>query len=246
MLSSGHSLHQSLMLSMAGENLKLQAKIKPIITAISEGKPFAESLRQSKVIDDNFSIQIIALGERTGSLANSVELASSELSSKRTLYNKILGSLLYPMCVVSGTLLISLSLVFLIFPKVLPVFSGLGVKLPLSTRILMWSIGICVKHWFLVCLGLLIFIFVSAYLLRKHNWRIPLVKNLWLARSLQIIGLTTKVGMPIDQSILFCAETLSEPHYKKALNNFVGRIKEGEKVGKVFSGESKLFPALVP
>ncbi len=244
LLSSGRSIHESLKLCISGEKPKFQEKILPLITSVQEGKLFSDSLKQHKFLKDSFSIQIICLGEQTGSLASAVDLASLELENKRVLFNKLVSSLLYPICVVGGTFIIALALVFFIFPKVVPIFLGLGVKLPLSTRIMLWTVSTVIDHWILTGIAELFFIFCAGYILKKHNWRIPLVKRLWLSRVFRIIGLTTQSGMPINQSVAFCAETLSEPHYKKALKLVATEVGEGKKLGLVLGHHHQLFPPM--
>lgn len=245
LLNAGRSLHQSLLLSSSSEKGKLKIQVESLAVSVGEGKLFGVSLLSHKFLTDGFSLQIITLGEKTGELKEAVSLAATELEAKRNLHNKLIGSLLYPLCVVSGTLFIALGLVLFIFPKVTPVFLGLGVKLPFATRVLMTSIDLVTVHWFLSLASAVIVVMSGYYLLRRFNWRIPLVRNIWLSRTLKIIGLTSKNGMPIDACLEFCAETLKEQHYKTALKHMVDKVKEGEKLSVVLSTQPFLFPPLV-
>ncbi len=95
LLSSGYSIHQSLKLN-GGEKESLKVKNKQLIIDTSNGLSFAESLKRNLVISDNFIIQLISLGEKTGNLSDAVTEAATELEAKRRFQNKIIGSLLYP------------------------------------------------------------------------------------------------------------------------------------------------------
>jgi type II secretory pathway component PulF len=244
LLASGHSLYQSVLLI---EDLhdKRSKNYQKLLELIAGGHLFSEALSDCLIVTDLFAIQLIALGEKTASLPHAVATAVEEIERKRLFANKLIGALLYPVCVVCGALSVSLALVFFVFPKVIPVFAGMGVALPLSTRILIGSITLVLQHWIMFIIFSLACCYGVWRLFRAQGWRILFIRYIWLSRILRSIGLVIEAGLTLDQGILFCAETLKQKQYSAVLRQFSDEVKKGKSIGELCTGQPFLFPPLI-
>src|SRR3989344_1399677 len=101
-----------------------------------------------------FTINIIRIGELSGTLDENMEYLIDELKKKRELKRKLIGSLIYPMFVVIATLGIVTLLVVYIFPKILPILQGFKGDLPVTTRILIATSSILIHQGWIVVLAL--------------------------------------------------------------------------------------------
>ncbi len=108
--------------------------LNTIITDVSNGQEFSQSLRKFNTIFGDFSINMIALGETTGMLSENLEYLATELKKKDALRKKIISAFIYPVIVLFATLSITIFLMLYLFPKISPVFKSLHIDLPLSTR----------------------------------------------------------------------------------------------------------------
>ena len=140
-----------------------------VIADISSGQTLANALSHYKTIFGYFSLSIIAVGERSGTLPESLEYITVELKKKHELRKQIFGALIYPAIVVLATLAISIFLIVYIFPKIIPIFLSVKTTLPWSTTFLMIiSEFLSVYGWYVLMSIVLVSIFLPFILKIKH------------------------------------------------------------------------------
>src|SRR3989338_670982 len=136
MIRSGMQILQSL------EILKKQARSKAFVSIIDSlildlknGHFLSAGLERYKNVFGEFFINLIKVGETSGTLAENLQYLTEELKKKDELNKKIKGAMVYPIIIVVATLGITSLMTFVIFPKILPVLRSLNVELPLVTRV---------------------------------------------------------------------------------------------------------------
>ncbi|HAO52148.1 TPA: hypothetical protein DCQ85_01630, partial [Candidatus Magasanikbacteria bacterium] len=81
-------------------------------------------------------ISSIYAGEKSGTLGENLENLSETLKKEKQLLDKIKGAMFYPIIVLVASFVLAMAMSFLILPKIIPLFEGLKMDLPLSTRLL--------------------------------------------------------------------------------------------------------------
>ena len=128
MIRSGMQILQSL------EILKEQTKSKAfkkiidqLIFDIKNGHFLSAGLERYRSIFGDFFINLIRVGEASGTLSENLKYLADELRKKDELQKKVKGAMAYPMIIMLATVGITSIMVFIIFPKILPVLTSINV-----------------------------------------------------------------------------------------------------------------------
>ena len=256
MINSGMPILKSLDL------LKQQAKsqvfkdiLDQLIMDVKNGQTISSSLSRYHNIFGDFFINLVRVGESSGTLGENLKYLTEELKKKDELQKKIKGAMVYPIIILAATLGITSILTFFIFPKILPVLENLNVPLPLVTRafivisnfmlayglwIILGSIGLLVGLWFILKVRKV-----------KYYWhtiilRIPFVNNMVKTVNLisfaRTIGLLLKSGIKIVEALQISADTLTNLVYKKRIREIAEGVRRGDPMSKYFLENANLFP----
>ncbi len=258
MIRSGIQILQSL------EILKKQTKSKvfqkildSVIIDIKNGHFLSAALEKYKNIFGEFFINLIRVGESSGTLSENLKYLADELRKKDELQKKIKGAMAYPMIIMLATVGVTSIMVFVIFPKILPVLTSLNVQLPLVTRVFIAISQFLIKYGYLVGLGAVGLIIGMWLILRipkvKFRWHmiliyIPAVGD--MVRSVNIIsfartiGLLLKAGIKIVEALEITADTLGNLVYRKEVLRVAEGVKRGDPMSKYFTENEKLFPPI--
>lgn len=229
-----------------------------VIIDVSNGQFLAASLEKFKDIFGNLFINIIRVGESAGILAENLNYLADELKKKQELRRKVVGALIYPAVVLVATFGITGLLTVFIFPKILPVFKSLNVKLPLTTQILIAFSDLLTNYGPMVILSLAILVIALWLILKLEKvrfyfhyllLRLPIfgavVKDLNLANFSRTLGLTLKSGVKIVEAVSITAESLSNLVYKKELLKLTDEVRKGGELSAYFEKKRFLFPAIL-
>src|SRR6185436_8008868 len=147
---------------------------KSLIMDVSRGLPLSSGLAKFQNIFGEFCINIVRVGETSGTLHENLDYLAEELKKKQTLKRKVLGALIYPAVIVFATVGITVMLTVFIFPKIIPIFQSVKATLPISTRVLIAVSGF-LSAWGLWLLGGLfvtavLFVILMRTVPRFHLW----------------------------------------------------------------------------
>jgi len=245
--------------------LATQAKGSPDKRAIAEvverveaGQPLAESLQTARLVS-TFSIAVISVGEASGSLSENLAYAAEELQKASMLRSRVLGALIYPALIACATVALTAGLILFIFPKILPVFEGLQVSLPISTRIVL-AVNWYLTHWGLATLASIVIIGIAFLIAHRRSpelrvWTeallgyMPLVGTLLHAYALstlaRILALLLRSGMPLREALVRAASVVASERYQRELTALAGAIEEGTDLASRLRTNRSLFPDLV-
>lgn len=246
-------------LSLIRTQTKSKAKkqmLDKIITDVSNGQFLSRSLERIPHLFSRVAIQLIRVGETSGTLSQSLSYLAGELQKKHILTRKIVGALLYPVFITAGTLGVTVLLIMYIFPKILPIFLSLDVTLPLSTRILI-GVSWYLSHFGFYTLFFLCFVLVGFVILRKKYIRIeqwedkalfhtPLAGNLMRAYNVANFSRTLAVllesGMRLSDALHTLASVTHNTLYISACSEISESLLRGEALSRGLERHPKLFP----
>lgn len=234
--------------------------VSKVIDDISNGQSLAKSLGKFPHIFGDFGINIIKVGEHSGTLSQNLEYLADELKRRQELRRKVMGAFVYPAVVTLATLGITGFLMLYLFPKIMPIFSSLHMELPLSTKIVM-AISTFLQHWGLTALGVLIAaMIVVTVLLRRSKafhyvfdqWviRLPVigsvVRHYNLANASRTVGLLLKSGVTLSTALPLTADTLQNLVYKEEFMKLAECVNKGQEISTHLRTNRLLFPDVVP
>src|SRR5438477_6076591 len=138
MIDAGLPLVQCLEILAANqENPTFQKTLTGVRTTVEGGATLANAMRGYPKVFDDLTVNMIEAGETGGILDTILQRLSSYVEKAVKLKSAVKSALIYPVSVISFALLIVAALLKYVVPTFKDLFAGLGVDLPLPTRIVM-------------------------------------------------------------------------------------------------------------
>lgn len=230
-----------------------------VLKDVANGRSLSESLAKFSHNFDEFAINLIKVGEESGTLNENLDYLAEEMKKKQALRRKILGAMVYPIFIIVATLGISTLLTIYIFPKIMPIFASLDVKLPLATRILIYTSSFLKDYGIYLALGFIGLIILFFFIIRtsekfklfihKVILRTPLLglisKNYHLANFCRTLGILIKSDIRIVKAFTIASETSSNLVYRKELQIISKNLLKGDKITAHMKKNTRLFPDML-
>ena len=227
-----------------------------IIEDLNNGSFLSTSLEKYHNIFGDLFINLVRVGEASGTLTENLIYLADELSKQDNFRKKVKGAMVYPVIVLFATVAVVTILMVYLIPKILPVFENLNVTLPLPTRIL-----IAVSHlftayglWVFVGVALLILLMVvlmrirpARYFIHLSFFYLPILRNATvqvnMASIARTFGILLKSGVKIIEALTITADVIPNLVYERLLRQAAESVKTGEFVYKSFEANPKYFPS---
>ncbi|MBU4370067.1 type II secretion system F family protein [Patescibacteria group bacterium] len=232
--------------------------LEDIIKRLDNGESLADSLVRHPRSFSPLFVNIIRVGEASGTLEENLKYLAIQLEKSYDLHRKVKGAMIYPLLVLTSTFVLGGALAVFILPKLLPLFKSFDVQLPLPTKILIWITETIQNHGFLIFGGLIIFIILFTFLsrlkpIKKFNHkillRIPLFGRISrsnnLAQFCRTLGVLLKSGIPIVQGLEITSQTLKNMSYKEAIVEASNKVQRGKPISDHLKIKNFLFPITV-
>jgi len=258
MLKSGLTINESLRIAQDSTPGKLKRIISKILKSIESGRSLSESFSQYPRVFPSIFISATNAGEESGTLIENLENISRQLEKEKELSSKIKGAMLYPLVILVASFVLGMAMVFLVLPKITPLFEGLKIDLPLTTRALISFSNSVQSHGIFLFSGIIVFVFLVIYFLRMKfskpfvHWfilRIPIIKKIAkssnLARFSRTLAMLLKSGVSIDKALSIMKKTTNNYYYKKSLNKISQDIKKGTRLSDNLELFQNLFPIML-
>jgi type IV pilus assembly protein PilC len=259
-LKSGMPIMQAL--TMLKDEARAKSSVfiyESLIADVSNGQVLSAALSKFRGAFGEFSIQIIRVGESSGTLHENLEYLSQELKKKQALRRQVYGALIYPALIVACTFGITIMLTVFIFPKIIPVFQSVHSTLPWSTRALISISGFLSNSGLYLIAGLAALVSLISismrystgfHLLLDHALlRIPILGKLSrsynLANICRTMSLLLKTQVRIVEAIELVAASTKNLVYRAQLLAVKERITKGQKFSTQFRGNTRLFPVIM-
>jgi len=257
MLKSGLPLSEAIDVARSSARGKLSKVLKGVQSSIESGHSLADSFARYPKTFSGLFVNATRAGEFSGTLVESMENIAEELEKEKKLRSKITGAMVYPIVVLIAAFGLGIVLSFVVLPKITPLFEGLGVELPMTTRVL-----ISFSH-FIQNYGLIFFLFIIGFIAffiwlvrqefsqpitHKLLLSVPIVKNVSknanLARFSRTLGMLLKSGVQIDEALDITRGTTNNYYYRQALARVSQNVRTGSKLSDNLAAYKKYFPII--
>src|SRR5947199_3377039 len=154
MIDAGLPLVQCLEILAANqENPAFQKTLTGVRTTVEGGATLANAMRQYPNVFDDLSTNMIEAGETGGILDVILQRLATYVEKAVRLKAAVKSALIYPIAVVSMAVLIVGALLKWVVPIFANLFAGLGVDLPLPTRIVIGLSQFVGQFWWFFIVG---------------------------------------------------------------------------------------------
>src|SRR5579864_1146104 len=155
MIDAGLPLVQCLEILAANqENATFQKTLTGVRTTVEGGSTLANAMRQYPKVFDDLTTNMIEAGETGGILDIILQRLAQYVEKAVKLRSAVKSALIYPVAVVSMAFLIVGALLKFVVPIFEKLFAGLGVDLPLPTRIVIGLSQFVQNFWWVAGVGL--------------------------------------------------------------------------------------------
>jgi type IV pilus assembly protein PilC len=258
MIDAGLPLVQCLeILGANQENPTFQKTLLGVRTTVEGGATLANAMRQYPAVFDDLTTNMIEAGETGGILDIILQRLALYVEKAVKLKSAIKSALIYPVAVVSLAVLIVAALLKWVVPIFANLFVGLGVALPLPTRIVI-GLSDFVGHFWWFFIGGAVAIFFGLKQIRKHPkgkyyfdaalLKSPIIgtllRKIAVARFTRTLGTLITSGVPILEGLAITARTSGNAVLEEALMKVRKAIEEGRTIVDPLR-ECGVFPNMV-
>jgi type IV pilus assembly protein PilC len=259
MIDAGLPLVQCLeILASQQENKLFQKVLTGTRSAVEGGSNLSAAMKQYPKVFDPLYSNMVEAGETGGILDTILQRLSTYIEKNVKLKAAVKSALIYPI----GVLSIAAGVITLLLWKVVPIFAtlfaGLGVDLPLPTKIV---IGL--SNFVGSIFGLLIVVGIVAGIFGLKIWygtpggryaidattlKLPvlgmLLRKIAVARFTRTLGTLISSGVPILEGLDITARTSGNAVVERALFQVRKSLEEGKSLTEPLK-ESAVFPGMV-
>jgi type IV pilus assembly protein PilC len=259
MIDAGLPLVQCLeILAGQQENKFFQKVLAGTRSQVEGGATLSTAMRSSPKVFDPLYVNMVEAGETGGILDTILQRLSTYIEKNVKLQRAVKSALVYPV----GVLTVAGGVITLLLWKVVPIFAtlfaGLGVDLPLPTKIV-----IALSNFIGSIFGFLILVAFGAAIFGLKIWygtpqgrfvldtivlKLPilgiLMRKIAVARFTRTLGTLISSGVPILEGLDITAKTSGNAVVERALQKVRRSLEEGKSLTEPLK-DSEVFPGMV-
>jgi len=258
MIDAGLPLVQCLEILAANqENPAFQKTLTGVRVTVEGGTTLANAMRQYPKVFDDLTTNMIEAGETGGILDTILQRLAQYVEKAVKLKSAVKSALIYPVSVISIAGLVVGCLLKFVVPIFEKLFAGLGVDLPLPTRIVIGLSQFVQNFWWVGIVGLVAAIFglkqirkdkKGKYMTDNLLLKMPIVgsilRKIAVARFTRTLGTLITSGVPILEGLSITARTSGNAVLEEALMKVRKAIEEGRTIVDPLK-ECGVFPNMV-
>ena len=255
---SGHLLGAGIAfvrtLELIGDQIdsqRLYDVIQELVRNIRAGSSFKDALARHPGIFPEYWLYLIEAGELSGMLPQVLAQIAKNLEGQQRLKTKILSALVYPIALISSSVLTVLAFMIFIIPTFEKIFKQFNSQLPPLTGFILAVSNFLRSYVIFVAVALVIlFYFLRAYsktspgkrMLHRFMMNVPIfgnvVRDVIHARICLIFAMLLRSGLNFLKTIEITASVSGNIFFEAALNNVRLEVQQG----KPFSASLKAEP----
>lgn len=257
LIKTGNPINETLdILAKQTRSPVFKETLKKAKERTEKGTPIHQVFEESPHFEKAFA-SFVRAGEESGSLDKTLKHLIDFLERKNTLEKDISSATLYPKIILVFAFLLGGGLTFFVLPRLTPIFASLDIKLPLASRILLYSSQFIQSNGLVVVIGLILF-FLFIYFLTKIKkvrdsfdyfiLKIPIIGELISLYQLtiisQLISTLFESGLMVTEIIDITIESTSNKAYKDSLTQVKEKIIKGDPFSMALNAYPNLYPSI--
>lgn len=239
------------------EDKVLKKGLSGVHKSVESGASLSAGMYKHPKAFPNLLVAIVEVGEDGGFLDESLNSMAKIYKTELELKQKVRGAMIYPIVVLSVTLLVLVGMLIFVVPMFEEMFKSLDAELPFITQVLV-SVSknmAVITPIAAVILGIIVFIYRKfkneVWMMSrvdKFKLKVPVFGNLTtkvaVARFTSNLGMMLAAGVPLVRSLQLVSKTADN----WVISNAVNEAVEGMENGKSFSASIDrfdMFPDMV-
>jgi len=232
--------------------------IANLVKSIEGGKTLSQAMALHPNAFDKIFVSLTHAGEESGRLVEVFKHLTDSIKWQDEMATQTKNMMIYPLFVGSVVLGITFFLMIYLVPQLVGFIKGMGMEIPLQTRLLLATSGIFVNYWYiLLSLPVLLFgAYKAALLLRPglqyhvdklklHVWPTgPILRKIILARFANTFAMMYSSGITILDCLANSRDLVNNQVIARSMEQVIREIEAGKNLTQSFQ-HTGIFPALV-
>lgn len=226
--------------------------------AVEQGLPISEGMKEFPKVFQNYIINIVKVGEKSGALPENLMELRSYLEWMDRNWKTLKQALTYPSMVMLVLIIFIFVALKFIFPNILGLLYELNVTLPWITKVVIAASDIVVKYWifiislfFIIPVGFgLLFRFSQKAVFIKDKFLLALpylgdvILNLSITRFIKSLVLSQKAGIVITDALKLSQEVVGNKVIEERVSRIGRLVSNGKSISSSIE-KDPVFPKLV-
>ncbi len=257
LLGAGQPLDRALQILLdLPESEKARAMLERIRDQVRGGTPLSDALEAEHGSFSRLYVNMVRAGETGGALDETLTRLGAYLERSRQLKSSVVNAMIYPAFLVSMVILSLMVLLIYVVPQFAPMFTDMGVEMPLITKVVL-AVGTTLQDfWWLI----LLLAAGGAILLRRKMADPPsrlaidrrllrtkvvgdIIRKIETARLARTLGTLLRNGVPLLTGLTVSRNVMRNTALAEAVDAASEEVKTGGGLGYAL-GQSKSFPKL--
>jgi len=245
-------------LSETTQNLVFRDILIQIYNDLISGVPFSTSLERFPDVFDAYFVGMIKIGEKVGTLDETLIYLSKHLENQIKFRNKALQALIYPAIVFAMFIVVMIILFYYVIPQITKMFVENNIPIPTITRIFQLISDFILNFgFFFLIIVAAFFYYLFKYFQTKEGRKIffefinyvpilnSLFKNIYTAQFLESLFYLTKGGVPLVEALDIIKQSIAHPAYEYALEYMIEEVKKGKPLSESMEEFPEIFPVII-
>ncbi|QVL18974.1 type II secretion system F family protein [Pseudomonas qingdaonensis] len=257
LLEAGQPLESALALQARQANRQHQRELlEGLLAQVKAGTSLSSAMGRQSSLFSPFYLSLVRAGEASGTLGDTMAQLAAYLERTQSQRSELISALIYPAFLVAGVMGSLMLLLAYVVPQFVPVFSDLGIALPMLTEAILW-LGEGLARWgAFSALSLALFICCALFTLRAPQRRLKLdawllrrgalgrfLQELDTARLAQTLGTLLNKRVALLASLDIARQVASNRAMQSALGRAAEEVREGTPLVVALT-RTQLFPEL--
>ncbi len=239
------------------ESTTLKSIISEVADDVDGGAKLSAALGRHPGVFSDFFINIIRSGETSGKLEEVLEYLADQMEKDYDLISRIRGAMIYPSFIITGLSIVGAVMMIVVVPQLTGVLKESGIKLPLSTKILMGFSSFLASYWWLLFFGIIGLVFGFRALIKtgpgRWQWdnfklKAPifgaLVQKIILVRFTRSLHTLITGQIALTKSLSIVADVVGNVVFRDLILKTVVEVEAGNPIATVFL-QSKEMPVML-
>ena len=258
MINAGLPLVQALdILAKQTENKALAAATRDIVFDVESGHTVADALSKHPKAFSELYVNMVAAGEAGGILDTILMRLAVFMEKNDALVRKVKGAMIYPAVIMSVAVIAIAVLLIFVIPVFESMFAGVGLALPLPTRIVIGASDFLRTFWWAVIgsIGIGVWLFKRYYAtsggkltVDRALLRFPVLGDVLrksaVSRFTRTLGTLISSGVSILDGLEITAKTAGNRVIQDAIMQSRASIAGGDTIAAPLQ-KSQVFPPMV-
>lgn len=259
LIGAGLPLSQSLHTVLEQtENKRLQGVVEDIVASVEGGKSLSDSFAKHPEVFDKVFLALIAAGEASGTLDQSLKRIAAQQEKDAATMSKIKGALTYPVIVLVVIFGVMAFMLFTVVPQVEKLYLDLNKTLPFLTQVMVSSANFLTHFWWVVLIVLGAGVYFGMQYLKTpggirmmDNFKLnaplfgKMFRKLYMARLARTGQTLLATGVAMLDMLRITSEAVNNTIVGESVDRAAEKVKGGKALSTAIQPEPYILP-LVP